>query len=143
MGSYNVKVGGTWRPAKAIHTKVSGTWRAAKEVWVNVGGVWRKAWTARTVVIAIRSQTFVNTGTGSNRYDRITFGIDVSDGVTPTSYEWTSIGVTTATAIFDGPAYNPGGFTRQQTDTVTATVVVAGQTYYPTLDFTYTAGDEL
>lgn len=143
MGSIRIKSGGTWRTAKSVHTKVSGTWRAAKEVWVKSSGVWRKAWTARTVVIAIRSKTFVNTGVGGNRYDRLTFGIDVSDGVTPTSYEWPSIGIATATAIFDGPTYNPGGFTRQQTDTVTATIVVDGQTYSPSLDFTYTAGDDV
>lgn len=143
MGSYNVKVGGVWRPAKAVHAKVSGTWRAAKEVWVKSGGIWRKAWSARTVSIYMSEYTQVNSGLGSEMYDRITFAIQVSDGAIPTAYDWPTLGSASSTATFFGPTYNTGGFTRILTDTVTASVTVGGETYYPTLDFQYTGGDDI
>lgn len=138
----HINVGGTNRTVKEAWVNVAGTQRKAKEVWVNVAGTWRKTFSARTVAIIIANYTQMSSGLGGAVYDRITFAINVSDAVTPTSYEW-SLAVTTATAIFDGPVYNMSGFTRQVTGTVNATIVVGGQTYYPTLDFTYTAGDEV
>lgn len=143
MGSFNVKAGGQWRPAKGVHVKANGVWQAGKEVWVKAGGVWRKAWSARTVSIYQADYQQVIVGFGSGSYhDRITFGIQVSDGTVPTSYNWPSLASASATATFDGPTYNVNGFTRTAYDTVYATVVVAGQTYEVSFDFQYTAGDD-
>lgn len=44
MGSYNVKVGGVWRPAQDVKVRAAGAWRQAKQVYVKSGGVWRLAW---------------------------------------------------------------------------------------------------
>ena len=143
MGSYNIKVGGVWRAAKGVQVKSGGAWRPGKEVWVKVGGVWRKAWTARTVSIYVASATQVSVGFQGAVHDRITFAIQVSDGVAPTSYEWPTLASASATAIFDGPTYNPSGFTRTMSDTVYASVVVAGQTFNPSYDFQYTSGDNV
>ncbi|QBX36904.1 hypothetical protein E4M02_04320 [Brevundimonas sp. S30B] len=112
MGSFNIKAGGAWRPAKAVHVNASGAWRAAKEVWVRSGGTWRKAWVNAPELTIIPMDAY---GTGysaehSPGWATVDFYINsVSGGTTPYSYQWsytdtgfggvTVVGSSTATSF--------------------------------------------
>jgi hypothetical protein len=106
---------------------------------------WGKS--ARTVRLIIQSSEQVRTNWGQwneQQYDKITFGISVSPYLAPTSYSWGGdVSGTGSTAIFYGPTYNTNGYTYQTFGQAYCSVVVGGQTYDLTLDFQYTAGDQI
>lgn len=79
---------------------------------------------------------------GGQYYDRIIFGVQVSDGAAPSSYQWEyDVSGNGSTTTFDGPVYNQNGFTFQATGTARVTVVIGGQSFSAEVNFTYTAGD--
>lgn len=81
---------------------------------------------------------------GQTFFDRITFGVSVTGGGTPTSYSWGGdVWSQSATAVFTGPQYDMWGFTIPQTGKAQVSVVIAGTTYFAEIDFTYTAGDRM
>lgn len=100
---------------------------------------------ARTVTIQVASHDTIQTGFGVNqtRYDRLTFRVVVSDGLTPTSYQWSGDAFGTgSTGEFIGPLYNSNGWTFLATGYADVTVVIDGRTYTPpSRDFQYTASD--
>ena len=42
---FNIKAGGSWRPATGAKVKVGGAWRTVESIQVKVGGVWKVAFT--------------------------------------------------------------------------------------------------
>lgn len=106
---------------------------------------WGKS--ARTVRLIIQSSEQVRTNWGQwneQQYDKITFGISVSPYLAPSSYSWgNDVYGTAATAVFTGPTYNTYGYTYQSSGNAFCSVVVGGRTYDLTLDFQYTAGDQI
>ena len=103
---------------------------------------WGKS--ARTVQLIVTSYEQVSMGFNGQRYDKITFGISVSPYLAPSSYSWGGdVSGTGSTAVFYGPTYHQYGFTYQTSGQAYCQVVVGGQTYDLTLDFQYTAGDQI
>lgn len=101
---------------------------------------------ARSASITIVSSRTITTGTGNNRqsYTQVIFGVSMSDGSTPSSYLWSgAVNGTGSQVTFNGPAYSPGGFTYQENATQVVDVVVGGQTFRASYNFTYTAGDQV
>lgn len=91
---------------------------------------------ARSISIAgnVRSQRQF----GDTWYDTGTFSVSVSDGATPTSYQWGGdLFGTGATSTFSGPSYNINNMTMTQSGYATVSVVIAGQTYTAERWFSY------
>jgi len=81
---------------------------------------------------------------GRQYHDRFVFGVQIIGGGTPSSYAWGGeVYSTGSTVQFDGPNYDLNGFTYQTNGYVDVTVVIGGQTYFASLDFSYTAGDQI
>lgn len=79
---------------------------------------------------------------GRQYHDRFVFGIQITGGGTPSSYNWGGeVAGNGSTVQFDGPSYDLNGFTYQTNGYVDVTVVIGGQSYFASLDFSYTAGD--
>jgi len=95
---------------------------------------------ARSISIGIMDFRLI--GRGNSYHDQITFGIHITGGGTPTSYEWSGdVWGSNSTVVFSGPGYDPMGYTTQNQGFIQCSVVIAGQTYYASTTFTYTAGD--
>lgn len=78
---------------------------------------------------------------GQTFHDRITFGVSVTGGGTPTSYGWGGdVWGQSATGVFTGPEYDIYGFTIQPSGEAQVSVAIAGQIYLAALTFTYTTG---
>lgn len=149
MGSYNVKVGGTWRPAQAVHVKAGGAWRAAKEVWVKAGGTWRLAWSALTAAVA-GGFTPQYTGVPDYPKDRAVLSVATSpSGQTITAYAWSytdydgaltyASSTSGSTLTLEGPSYYQFGFNNSGTVVVSCTVTINGQQYTtPEVTLNYT-----
>lgn len=143
MGSFHVVGSGAWHPAKSVHVVGNGAWRSAKEIWVYAGGAWRKSWNSRTISIYFAGGGRVSDG-GQNYHDQIVFGVQVSDGASPSSYEWGGDFYGTGPTVqFDGPSYNLNGYTYISSGFVEVTVVISGQTYTASRTYSFTAGDEM
>lgn len=75
---------------------------------------------------------------GNTWYDTGIFSVSVSDGATPTSYQWGGdLFGTGATSTFSGPSYNINNMTMTQSGYATVSVVIAGQTYTAEQWFSY------
>lgn len=101
---------------------------------------------ARTVSIYIVSSQTVTSGSGSLRqaFNRIVFGVTVSDGATPGSYLWYGdVNSQSAQVTFEGPRYQVTGFTRQVNATAYVNVDIGGRTFTASYPFTYTAGNDV
>ena len=115
MGSYNIKAGGQWRPAKEVHVKVNGQWRKAREVWVKAEGQWRRVMTALKVSIT------PTTGHGFGRAPseegsaqaQCTFTATPSEGTAPYTYAWTHSG--------EGQPSGIAGYANQSSVTISMT----------------------
>lgn len=103
--------------------------------------LWGKS--ARSISIYFAGGGRVYDG-GQNYHDQIVFGVQASDGASPSSYEWGGDFYGTGPTVqFDGPSYNLNGFTYTSSGFVEVTVVIGGQTYTSSRTFSFTAGDQM
>jgi hypothetical protein len=108
--------------------------------------LWGKSARSISIYVAGGGQ-IANPGQGPNGrtyHDRIIFGVQVTGGGTPSSYQWGGdVSGTGSTVQFDGPSYDQFGFTYQATGYVEVSVVIAGTAYSAWLNFSFTAGDQI
>ena len=103
--------------------------------------LWGKS--ARSISIYFAGGGRVSDG-GQNYHDQIVFGVQVSDGAMPSSYQWGGDFYSTGSTVqFDGPSYNLNGYTYISSGYVEVTVVISGQTYTASRTYSFTAGDEM
>lgn len=134
MAGINLRVGGAWKPVKAIWARVNGAWVPVKKVSARHADIWKAVWSSIRVYVS-GNMTSISQG-GNNYYDRGVFSVaSIPAGATVSGHQWSfsdsggllSAGPATgATYTLTGPTYYLFSQQIQYSYTVYCSAIVNG-----------------